>query len=222
MAEKLKPTGHTIYKDTESKRLPGVTTIIDVLAKPQLITWANRMGLAGVDTTKYVDNLADIGTLAHFLILCQFRGAVPDLSDFTENQIMAASNALVSFTSWKEHHELEPILVEQPLVSQKLRIGATPDFFGVLDGIATLIDFKTGRALYVEVLLQLAGYELILEEHEWTVEQARAVRVGREAGEGFEVIEFSKEDLLAGRGAFLSCLALYRQMQAIRKNHWKR
>lgn len=217
----LKPTGHTVYKCTDGKRVPGVTTIIDIIAKPQLITWANKMGLDGIDTTKYVDELGDVGTLVHHLILCKFKGAIPDTDDFTANQIMMASNSMVSFENWLQQHQLEPILVEQPIVSESLRIGGTPDLLCNLDGVPTLIDFKSGKALHFEVLLQLAAYRYLLKTQDWEVEQAIALRIGRESNEGFEVVVFDNDALGAALVTFMLCLDLYKSVQQTRKNYWK-
>lgn len=221
MNDKVKPAGHTIYRDSEGTRVPGVTTVIDVLSKPQLITWANRMGLDGIDTTKYVDNLAEIGTLVHHLILCKFNDVTPDLSDFSDNQIELATGSVSSFYNWETVHSIEPILVETPLVSEELKVGGTPDLLCMLDDVPTLVDFKTGKGLYVEVVLQLAGYCIILQENGWYVEQARALRIGREATEGFEECIVTPEDLEAGAEGFMACLSLYNAMKNVRK-HWKK
>ena len=48
-----KPSAHTVYTDSLGTRVPGATTIIGILDKPALIKWANNLGLAGIDSTKY-------------------------------------------------------------------------------------------------------------------------------------------------------------------------
>ena len=65
---------HTVYKTGDSIRVPSVTTILGVLSKPALIPWANRLGLQGIDSSKYVDRLATIGTLAHYWIESYING----------------------------------------------------------------------------------------------------------------------------------------------------
>ena len=76
--------------------MPGVTPILGILNKPALIVWANRLGLQGIDSTKYRDELADIGVLAHYLIMCDLTGETADVSDYSKNQIDQAENALLS------------------------------------------------------------------------------------------------------------------------------
>jgi hypothetical protein len=44
----MKTKQHTIYKLADGSRVPGVTTIVGMKAKPQLIDWANRIGLEGI------------------------------------------------------------------------------------------------------------------------------------------------------------------------------
>ena len=202
-----KPSGRTVYKDSQGNRLPGVTTIIGVLAKPQLITWANRMGLQGIDTTKYVDDLADVGILAHHLVLCRHKKVIPDVSDFSAHQIELAGNCLASYENWEQHHTIEPLLVEESLVSETLKYGGTPDLYCKMDGVRTLLDFKTGKALYDEVMYQLAAYRNLLIEHYNPVEQCVALRIGRDDNEGFEVK--NGRDMDAAYNIFLNCLGLY-------------
>ena len=103
------------------KRVPGVTTILGVLNKPALVKWANKLGLQGIDSTKYVDALANIGTLSHYLVECEWRGVEPDLSDYAPQDIDKAENALLSFWAWRDQHEVEPHLVEEPMVVEKAK-----------------------------------------------------------------------------------------------------
>jgi len=206
-----------VYKDSQGIKVPGVTTIIGMLAKPQLITWANRLGLQGIDSTKYVDNLADVGILAHHLILCHHRNEVPDMSDFSENQIELALNCLKSYASWEDSHTIKPVLVEAPLVSDDLKYGGTPDLVCEMDGVMTLLDFKTGKALYPEVMYQLAAYRNLLKEHGYPVEQCIALRIGREESEGFEMKTGGGMD--TAFVIFQHCLGLYYTIREYNKEN---
>src|SRR5439155_21898181 len=53
-----KVKAHVRYYTSKGEQVPGVTTILSVLNKPALVSWANRMGLQGIDTHKYVDEAA--------------------------------------------------------------------------------------------------------------------------------------------------------------------
>ena len=72
---------HTIYKKADGTRVPSVTTYLGVLAKPALIHWAWELGVQGLDYRKVRDQAGDVGTLVHYLILCQLQGQEPDLSE---------------------------------------------------------------------------------------------------------------------------------------------
>lgn len=66
MKDKLRKASkaHVKYRTKDKVLVPGVTTITNLLNKPYLIKWANDLGLEGIDSTKYRDEAADIGTLA--------------------------------------------------------------------------------------------------------------------------------------------------------------
>lgn len=207
MAQSDKTKAHIRYRDSSGNIVPGVTTVVGLLAKPQLIKWANNLGLQGIDSSKYVDAMADIGTLAHYLIMCHLKDEEPDTSDYSPNQVESANNCLASYLAWEKHHKIVPKIIETPLISDALRVGGTPDLYCLLDGVPTLVDYKTGRSLYPEYSYQLAGYRAILEEKGNSVEQCILIRVGRDEGEGFEekIIKNTNIDY----SIFSCCLSIY-------------
>ena len=177
---------HTIYKTSEGVRVPGATTITGLLNKPHLITWANRLGLEGVDSTKYRDDAASIGTLAHAMVQAHLTNEELDTEQYSPIELDLASNAVLSFHEWQKQHRLNVLLCEEPLVSDKYRFGGTIDCYCTLDGVPTLLDFKTGKAIYDEHFVQLSAYKMLLQEHGYTVDQCRILRIGRDETEGFE------------------------------------
>lgn len=177
---------HTIYKTAAGLRVPGATTITGLLNKPYLITWANKLGLDGVDSTKYRDEAADIGTLAHAMIQAHLQQSKLDESEFSPLQIDLASNAVLSFLEWEKGHKIEVLDCEKPLVSEANLYGGTLDLYCILDGKFTLVDFKTGKAIYDEYFVQTSGYAELLKEHGFKIEQIKILRVGRDETEGFE------------------------------------
>ena len=206
---------HTIYKKPDGKRVPGVTTIIGVLAKPALIPWANKMGLQGIDTNRYVDELADAGTLAHDRILSHYTGEELDTSLYSEYQIELAGNSFLSYRSWASLHTIEPILLETPIVSASMDFGGTPDMLANVDGVSTLMDFKTGKAIYSEHSIQVAAYKFLIEEIGFTVEEIQILRIGRTNDEGFEVKPIKTPDL--NWAIFLNCLSIYELQKAVNR-----
>ena len=177
---------HVRYKTTNGKIVPGATTITGLLNKPFLIRWANQLGLEGIDSSTYTDEAAKVGTLAHAMIQADLQGTEIDRAQFSPIQVDLAENAVLSWYEWKKGHQIEPIFCETPIVSDALRYGGTVDCYCVLDGKRVLLDFKTGKAIYEEHLLQLAAYADLLREAGYPVEECRILRVGRDATEGFE------------------------------------
>jgi len=206
---------HTIYKLANGQRVPSVTTYLGILAKPALIHWAWNLGVQGLDYRKVKDDASDIGTLVHYLILCDLKQKEPSLEDYTQNQISAAATPMCKYEQWKLEHTLEPILLETPLVSENFKFGGTPDFYGHYDGKLTLLDFKTSGDVYFENFCQLAAYERLLKEHGHEVESSRIIRLSKVIDEGFD-------DRPAGRldnhwKVFCSCQEIYELQKLIRR-----
>lgn len=203
-----KSNTHTKYKTKQDVSVPGVTTILSVLAKPALVPWANKLGLQGIEVGKYVDNLADAGTLAHNIVECHLKSVKPDYADYSANQISLAENAAIKYFDWEKENKVEMILSEIPLVSEVFMFGGTIDCYANLNGRKTLIDFKTCKALYSEHFTQVAAYKVLLEESGHPVEDVRILRIGRDESEGFEDQKVPMIDVHWER--FKHCLEIYR------------
>ena len=198
---------HTVYKLATSDRVPSVTTILGVLGKPALIEWAYQCGLRGEDYKAVRDDAASVGTLAHYLIMCHLKNIEPDTSEYSAQDIERAENCLIKYWDWEKGHKIEPILVETPLVSEEYRFGGTIDLFANVDGLPTLVDFKTGKAIYPEFFYQLAAYERLLDEAGHKLKATKILRIGRDESEGFE--ERSIGELHKQWGIFLACKQIY-------------
>lgn len=206
---------HTIYKNKDGKRLPGTTTITGILGKPALIHWAWDLGIKGIDYKKFRDDKADIGSLAHYFIMCHLRNEKPDTSDYTANQISQAENALISFWEWEKVHTIEPVVIEEPMISEQYQYGGTSDLVCKMNGELCLVDFKTGKGIYPEMLYQLAAYRQILKENGHEITNSRILRIGRDESEGFE--ERPVRDLDKQWRVFLACLEVYTLQKEIKK-----
>jgi len=202
-----KSRAHITYKLEDGTKVPGVTTVLGILNKPALVIWANRLGLQGIDSSRYRDEMADIGTLAHQMILDYFKGEKTDTGEYSKSQIELAENCLLSFWNWEKGHKIEVIMAESPLISKEYGYGGTIDCFCKLDGQPTLLDFKTGKAIYPEFFYQLAAYEHLLAEAGQLIEVTRILRIGRDEDEGFEERSVGKLDKQFE--VFKHCLGIY-------------
>src|SRR5208282_6385084 len=60
----------------------------------------------------------------------------------------------------------KPLMVEFTVVSKKYGYAGTADLLAEVDGVLTLVDWKTGKAVYKEAHLQNAAYRNALQEME--------------------------------------------------------
>ena len=208
------------YRLANGEVCPGVTTIVQELGwnKNMLVAWANKLGLNGQESRKYVDDKASIGTLAHAFVLKDLGGEIPDTKDYTANQILLAQNCLKSYNGWKQGKKIEPMIVEKMLVSESLGCGGTPDFYGKVNDVLMLVDYKTGKGgCYPEYIVQVSAYAFMLEEIGNKVDEIRVLNIPRSNDESFSEKIITKEERKAGFAIFQHCLAIYRLKGAIKK-----
>ena len=206
---------HTIYKNKEKKRVPSVTTILGVMAKPALKFWANKLGLEGVNVRDYVDNLADIGTLAHSMCEEYLTNEPIDKEKYNKEQIETAKICLSKFYEWVKENDPQDSQCEMQLVSEMYQYAGTCDLYCTLNGKKVLVDFKTCKAIYGEQHTQVFAYKQLLEENGYPVDECRILRIGRSEEEGFEEVILNKGDLHKER--FLTCLELYKLNKELNK-----
>ncbi len=185
---------HQRYHLANGDRIPGVTTILDIINKPALVPWGNKLGFQGINSTERLNYLADAGTLAHALIAQRLGGDVADYAGYAPDQVCMAERALSGFYAWSEGKALEAHELERSLTSERYRYGGTLDALLVVGGRPVLVDFKTSSRIYDDHLFQLAAYHQLLTENAYTVDGAMVLRLSRdEAGEWSERVLFGPE-----------------------------
>ncbi len=202
---------HRKYELKSGELVVGVSTVLQILAKPALIPWANKLGLDNIDVRKYVDELADIGTLSHYFVECENKDKMRDperLAGYTATHHKAAEICFKKFLDWKKEVDFQPLKSELRLVSETHRYGGTLDLYGYRHKKKTLIDFKTGSGLYPEHFTQMSAYRNLLIENGLEVAECRIIRIGRTENEGFEDRYVPNTKVHFRR--FLACLEIYR------------
>ena len=202
---------HTVYKTKDGTRVPSVSTILGELAKPALIEWAWKLGTQGVNYREFRDALADVGTLAHKMILDDLQGQETDTSDYSPETVRLAEGSFASFLSWKAMNKIELVMLETPLVSEVFRYGGTSDLLAYVNGKLSLVDFKTGKAIYPEHFIQLSGYSALVNEHRpalGPIEQYTILNIPR--GEGETFVQKTKASLNNEWTIFQAALTIYR------------
>jgi len=169
------------YKSTGGRKLPSVTTVLDVKAKPALIQWASNC--AGDYLQRYLDgkstydlSLSDLqkiaqecryaykkisskatggGTAVHKAIETYLKTG--KLIDLSSDEEMAGMLAFLEF--WKARGGTVFALERTVYFDdEEWGYAGTFDLLAEIDGVVTLCDFKTSKAIYDEYSLQLAAY----------------------------------------------------------------
>lgn len=156
MARKNDDSGH-IYVCEKGIQVPGVTTIVSILNKPELVGWANNLGFRGIRVYTFLDERAAIGTDFHKMVEDYMTGKEVGGEHYTE-----AIQMFSRFRIWARCHHYKVFQSEISLVGKEF--GGTIDAIGEVDGTFSVVDYKTSKKVYDDQFIQLAGYALLLQE----------------------------------------------------------
>lgn len=216
----------------------GVTTITDVRSKAFLAPWAAKESYLYLkenwDISKeYSEDLKEELLLAAKTAWTRKSGAARDSGtiahDWVSNYILGkqlpkpedaeALEAVRAFLVWEKSRQPLWILSEKIVVSLKNKFAGMLDCLCYLDGKVTLLDLKTSKQVSEGFLLQLAGYEMALEEMGIHVEQRIILRLPKD-GKYAEEIKVSEDPelRLLAHDTFLHCRELHR-FDVYVKNH---
>jgi hypothetical protein len=153
------------------QKLPGVTTILNVIAKPALIPWA--VGLAVEHLRKNPEDFdgakaahrvrkekaGDIGTAVHgFIEEYAKTGIEPTVED------PQAKKMVDKFVEWAKEEGIKVLSSEVRLYSETHWYAGTADLVFEKDGKIYVGDVKTAKDIYNTNYIQMAGYHICLEE----------------------------------------------------------
>ena len=169
LAENVRGKGRHYKHPTTGELVPSVTNVIGILDKPALPRWSAKMvaetayrmrhALPEMDESEAVDMLkgspwskskraADRGTDIHGYLEARLNSWEPEeLSDEAEQYRAAAEDWL--------GQDIEVIETEQTMFHPYY--AGTCDLVARIDGVLTVADFKTGKAIYDEAALQMAA-----------------------------------------------------------------
>jgi hypothetical protein len=128
-----------------------------------LATLTARLGLVKAHQ-KELAKAGEIGTQIHKMIEWMMRTAIgadagpkPVISD-------KALWAVMAFEDFAKSVNLKPVVIEHTVYSKVHQYAGTMDLLARVNGVLTLLDFKSGKAVYPESFLQSAAYSVALEE----------------------------------------------------------
>ena len=127
------------YVTPEGKKYPSITTVLGELSKASILEWRKKVGDA--EANRISTQASTRGTAVHQLAEDYLnnkpdwdKGAMP-VHLFTFRDIKQILDERVN-NIWQQ---------EVPLYSDKLEIAGRVDCIAELDGVLTIIDFKTAR-----------------------------------------------------------------------------
>lgn len=212
--------------------IPGVTSVLEVIAKPKLIAWA-----AG-ETAKYVyetlknertidptkleaiceqakrahrqkkEKAGDVGHLVHAKIENYIK-----TGDATMPENEEAKRGFAAFLRWAEEHKVEFTGSEFKVCSKKHKFAGTVDFTAVVNGKKVLGDIKTSSGIYDEYFFQTAAYELAIREEK--KEKFKEHLIVNCRKDGTLEVRSSKE-FTRNSKAFLAALTIYRRQRELK------
>jgi hypothetical protein len=180
---------HQVYTNAAGERLPGVTTVLGMLNKPALLPWAWDLGSKGIKLEAARQQAADIGTIGHALCEAHLRGMDFDPETVVPELLAKAETAFLNFLEYWDREQLTVQACELRMVSEVMQVGGTLDILARrTDGRLVLVDLKTSKALYPEMLVQAATYAAMhTEVSGQEISDVVLVRIPKADDEGLEV-----------------------------------
>ena len=212
-------------------KVPSVTSITGILDKPALIPWAVNSTLEVIKdalapgqeySEVYLEEVLKAAKDASQNIKREAAGRGTSIHKEVERSLRSdegyvtdnpGASAILSFLG---HSSITPECVERKVYSRRHRYSGTLDCIGRdRDGGLVLLDWKTGKDVYPEFLLQTAAYVIAYEEETGDEIKRRIICVVKEN----EVIphEYGRETLRGDFAAFLGAKRLYEQLSKIKK-----
>lgn len=234
-----------VEEDGSVINAPSITTVLGVINKPMLMQWAvnqainhlqSRLFDGGefseldislfLEEAKYAhravkEKAGSIGTAAHNWLEGYWHQkihasasgetfALPPLPE--DSQVRNCAEAAIK---WMAEYDIKPLLIEKPVYSRIYQVAGRMDKLAWINGVLTVVDWKSSSAIYPEYRFQISAYLFIYEEETGQrVEGAWLVRLGKHDGE-FEAKYFSRAELEPDWQAFIAALTLYRRKQVL-------
>lgn len=170
-----KYSDHSTYINKNDIEVPSVTTIIKLLNKPFIAKWANSLGWKRQSYDKVLEESANKGTFVHEVLNAyifrqgkKFNLSNPEVMNFLYETIDI-------FKDFEKSNDFKPVWGEKSFSLEKF--GGTVDLYCNLNGLDTIIDFKTSKRFYSSHFIQLGAYIQLLEANDYNVDQVGILRI---------------------------------------------
>lgn len=138
--------GKHVYRLTGAV-IPSVTTIIGF--RPDVYSGVRK---------DVLDNASDRGTVIH--------SAIETWIEYRMDTIVNEDHRpyFEAFLTWYKDRSVEPLVTELPIYHKVLRYAGTIDLIANVDGVLTLVDYKTSSVIYEDAYgMQLEAYRQALK-----------------------------------------------------------
>ena len=152
------------YENAAGEKIPGTHDPISrFMDKSALMHWAHKRGEQGLPL--YGRDAIDIGATVHAMADLDLQGH-PDReieklahdAGLPRDDFDKAMRAFMQFRKWRIGCHVQPIALEQPLVSETHQYGGTPDCIAIIDGKVSLVEFKTSVKPFPDHLVAMAAH----------------------------------------------------------------
>jgi hypothetical protein len=144
------------------------------------------------------------GTAAHDWIEGSIMAEIdPSLSLPPTPDSKKALSSIEAFCAWKKTRTIHWLASEHVVASDIHKVAGKLDGLAVVDGVPSIIDFKTSNQLSASYLLQCAGYDIMLEEMGFQVRQYIIVRIPKDGAEVETLTVRDRDEMKFLRDTFL-------------------
>jgi hypothetical protein len=190
----------------------------DLLSRPAFITGLEARLTGARRDQKILEKAGDIGSSIHKRIEWVLSAELGVPGREPEALEPEAQNAFNEWLQWRESVNFKPVLLEQQVYSLRHGYAGTMDVYAEVNGEMSVIDWKSGKAIYREAYLQNAAYaEALREMKHGEPESGYIVRLPKIAGQGFEVARLDKKDLRRNLDLFIGVIDLWKFVTAGRE-----
>lgn len=154
------------------------------------------------------EKAADIGTQIHEFaeMFGKFKLGECECPVIPEDAVVEVKNGITAFLDWYNKNEVEFIACEKFVYSKQFGYVGLVDAVAKINGEVYIVDYKSSKGIYNEMLYQVAGYKIAYnEEMDANVTKSIILKFGKEDGE-LEEREIPSENSDRDAETFLSLL----------------
>jgi hypothetical protein len=193
---------YNLYNAATDPKLPITDPELKMILAGAKFAWRNASAEA-----------AKIGTIAHEWIENYLAGVEP--LDWPEDP--NATRSCEAALEWIQSVKWKTIKSEYQICIPDLEVGGICDWYAEIDGVPSVVDWKTSKSLHSTYAYQLAAYAKALEEEFQTPIRDRwLIRIDKETG-SVSSRYLPPETLEKDYQAFVGAVHIYRREADIKK-----